>query len=185
MNIYIDDKWTKENNITIEEVLAGLLCRMNAQDVIDKLIEARKLVVNDGVVYITQGFNDMIDSILLSSNPNIPDHETLFTVAKKLRKVVPQIPKKGTPYYYVCNNAEVTLSLQRLFYYYGSEFNKLGTLWQVIDVLINTTKTFYNNFNDDNAQYFPLLKYFIIKVEGDDVSSPLMSEIEMIRDGTK
>lgn len=194
MDVSIKEEWLSKNDLTLSEVLVGLLCKLKSAGTIERLIQQGRLIRNADAVYITQGFNDMVDSVLLSSNDRIPSYNKCMTFAIELRKVVPKGRKKGTPYYYVCNNAEVTLALQRFFYYYGDDLedfkgNEPDEFDNIFNHIYNIVKGFYSRFTDNNAAYFPLLKYFIIKVEDDDISSPLMSEfeiirLEMIRDGT-
>lgn len=194
MSLFVNDKWLKEYKLSLKEVLAGLLCKLDAGSVLDNLVKQRKLYKDKDRICITQGFEDIIDSICLSSNPYLISYNVCLNLAKKLRTLVPQVRKENTPYYYVCNNAEVTLALQRFFYYFWDEIKDIKINDSVSDgitvyndyfaVIINAVKHFYAGFTEENAMYFPLLKYFIIKIEGDEISSPLMSEIEMIRDGT-
>lgn len=178
----IDDKWLKEYNVPIQEVLVGLLCKYGLEDTLTRMKEEHRLVYTNNKSSLTPSFNDVVDSILLSSDTNIPSYDTLFKEATKLRLLVPQIKKKNTLYYFPCNNYEITLSLQKLFKYYKDELYSYNL--PIFKLIEDTIRQFYSNFTAQNEEYFPLLKYFIIKIDDDEISSPLISEIEMIRDGT-
>ena len=161
MKITIDEKVCIKHKMTVQEVLIALIMRMGkASDAIENMLN-REILVNTGEYQVTQHWSDVLDEILSDSSGAVEkSDEELVELAKKMREVYPEGKMRDrfgaiTPYYYRCNNSEVSKALKRFFTEKGSYTD---------EEIIDATKRYVADFQ---GQYWQkgmrLLKYFIIK----------------------
>ena len=161
MKITIDEKVCIKHKMTVQEVLIALIMRMGkASDAIENMLN-REILVNTGEYQVTQHWSDVLDEILSDSSGAVEkSDEELVELAKKMREVYPEGKMRDrfgaiTPYYYRCNNSEVSKALKRFFTEKGNYTD---------EEIIDATKRYVADFQ---GQYWQkgmrLLKYFIIK----------------------
>ena len=161
MKITIDEKVCIKHKMTVQEVLIALIMRIGkASDAIENMLN-REILVNTGEYQVTQHWSDVLDEILSDSSGAVEkSDEELVELAKKMREVYPEGKMRDrfgaiTPYYYRCNNSEVSKALKRFFTEKGNYTD---------EEIIDATKRYVADFQ---GQYWQkgmrLLKYFIIK----------------------
>ena len=161
MKITIDEKVCIKHKMTVQEVLIALTMRMGkTSDAIENMLN-REILVNTGEYQVTQHWSDVLDEILSDSSGAVEkSDEELVELAKKMREVYPEGKMRDrfgaiTPYYYRCNNSEVSKALKRFFTEKGNYTD---------EEIIDATKRYVADFQ---GQYWQkgmrLLKYFIIK----------------------
>ena len=161
MKITIDEKVCIKHKMTVQEVLIALIMRMGkAPDAIENMLN-REILVDTGEYQVTQHWSDVLDEILSDSSGAVEkSDEELVELAKKMREVYPEGKMRDrfgaiTPYYYRCNNSEVSKALKRFFTEKGNYTD---------EEIIDATKRYVADFQ---GQYWQkgmrLLKYFIIK----------------------
>ena len=163
MKITIDEKVCTKHKMTPVEVLFALAIRASESPQGELLnMENREILVKDSGVYrVTQHWSDVLDEILCDSSGSIKKtDEELLELAKKMREVYPEGKMRDrfgaiTPYYYRCNNSEVSKALKRFFTEKGNYTD---------EEIIDATRRYVADFQ---GQYWQkgmrLLKYFIIK----------------------
>ena len=158
MKITIDDKVCKENNMSMQEVLAVLLVRISKN--IPKLFEEmikKEVFVQDGIKYITtQRWSEVADTIILDSDKESMSEDRLEKLSMKLQEVFPQGKKEGTSQYWRGNKREITLRLKKFFKLHGNTYTD--------DELVQAAKTYVEGYNG-MYKFMRVLKYFIWKDE--------------------
>ena len=162
MKIIIDEKICLKHKITIQEALLALAIRTGKlEDSLENMVKREILVKDAGQLKVTQHWSDVLDEILSDSSGAVEkSDEELVELAKKMREVYPEGKMRDrfgaiTPYYYRCNNSEVSKALKRFFTEKGNYTD---------EEIIDATKRYVADFQ---GQYWQkgmrLLKYFIIK----------------------
>lgn len=158
MKITIDDKVCKENNMSMQELLAVLLVRISKN--IPKLFEEmtkKEVFVQDGIKYITtQRWSEVADTIILDSDKESMSEDRLEKLSVKLQEVFPQGKKEGTSQYWRGNKREITLRLKKFFKLHGNTYTD--------DELVQAAKTYVEGYNG-MYKFMRVLKYFIWKDE--------------------
>jgi hypothetical protein len=164
MKITIDEKVCTKHKMTLQEVLIALAVRnTDACQEIPNMLKREILVEDKSEDWykVTQHWSDVLNDILCDSSQQCEKtDEELLELAKKMREVYPQGKMKDrfgatTPYYYRCNNSEVSKALKRFFTEKGNYTD---------EEIIDATRRYVADFQ---GQYWQkgmrLLKYFIIK----------------------
>lgn len=162
MKFTIDEEMCKKAKLSIPEVLMILLIKTEVD--IKKLIEEMKdkqILVEENTILgnsllITQRWNDICESALLSADSSVPKEDRLNKLAKALMNIFPEGRKEGTSQYWRGNIRDVTLKLQKFFKLYGNKYTD--------EQIISATQNYVNSHNG-NYQYMRVLKYFICKNE--------------------
>lgn len=162
MKFTIDEDTCKKVNLSIVETLVILLVRtgVNLEELIRKMKDKQILVEENSLMgkslLVTQRWNDLCDSALLSADDAIPKGERLNKLAKSLMECYPEGRKEGTSQYWRGNIRDVTLKLQKFFKLYGNKYTD--------EQIISATQRYVNSFNG-KYQFMRVLKYFICKNE--------------------
>lgn len=162
MKITIDEKICLKHKMTLNEVLIALAVRTERlEDNLENMVKREILVEDNSYYQVTQHWSDVLDEILCDSSGSIKKtDEELLELAKKMREVYPEGKMRDrfgaiTPYYYRCNNSEVSKALKRFFTEKGNYTD---------EEIIDATRRYVADFQ---GQYWQkgmrLLKYFIIK----------------------
>ena len=123
-----------------------------------KELKQKQVLISDmdGELYITPGWSDKIDNILLDSDKSIPTSSGIEHLAERLMNLFPKGRKEGTSHYWKGNKKEIILKLRKFFKLYGNKYT--------YDKIIEATERYVNSFNG-NYRYMRVLKYFIYKSE--------------------
>lgn len=164
MKITIDEKICLKHKMTLQEVLIALAIRnTDASEEIPNMLKREILAEDKSEDWykVTQHWSDVLDEVLCDSSGSIKKtDEELLELAKKMREVYPEGKMRDrfgaiTPYYYRCNNSEVSKALKRFFTEKGNYTD---------EEIIDATRRYVADFQ---GQYWQkgmrLLKYFIIK----------------------
>lgn len=169
MKYVIDEDVCKNFDVSIEEVLFGLLYKYtnNLEVIQDSLLKRGylELHTNEEREYfkLSKEFDTNLTAILLKSDKSVPNTHRCETLAIRLRALFPKGSNAGG-YPWRGNIRDITLKLQKFFKLYGSEWSD--------DEIIEATQRYISHFNGDYTT-MRLLKYFIMKsdkVAHEDIS---------------
>lgn len=102
---------------------------------------------------ITQKGVDLIEAILLSSDPDSEEDPKIMELARKLKEMYPKGKKPGTPFYWADGVSLIYKRLRAFFKKYG-KFPP--------EDIERATRRYMDGFQGDYT-YMQLLKYFIFK----------------------
>ena len=158
MKITIEEKLCKENNMSMQELLAVLLVRVtkNVPKLFDDMVKKQVFVQNGAQFIPTQRWSEVADTIILDSDEDRVSEDRLEKLAVKLQKVFPEGKKEGTSQYWRGNKREITLRLKKFFKLHGNTYTD--------EQLIDAAKTYVNGYNG-MYKFMRVLKYFIWKDE--------------------
>lgn len=178
MKITIDEDACKKVNLSVQEALMIIIVKtgVNLEDLLNTMKEKQMLVEEHTLMgnslLVTQRWNDLCDSALLSADDAIPKGDRLNKLAKSLMEIFPEGKKEGTSQYWRGNIRDVTLKLQKFFKLYGNKYTD--------EQIISATQSYVTSHNN-NYQYMRVLKYFICKNEK-KVDSEGIGYIEEVSD---
>lgn len=162
MKVVIDEDSCKKVNLSIPETLMILLVKtgVNLNELLSTMKEKQMLVEEHTLMgsslLVTQRWNDLCDSALLSADDSIPKGDRLNKLAKDLMLIFPEGKKEGTSQYWRGNIRDITLKLQKFFKLYGNKYTD--------EQIISATQRYVSSYNG-RYQYMRVLKYFICKNE--------------------
>lgn len=178
MKFTIDEDACKKVNLSVPEALMILIVKTgaNLKELLDSMKEKQMLVESNtllgSTLLVTQRWNDLCDSALLSADKEVPKGDRLNKLAKSLMEVFPEGKKEGTCQYWRGNIRDVTLKLQKFFKLYGNKYS---------DEQIVSAAQRYVTSHNGRYQYMRVLKYFIMKNEK-KVDSEGIGYIEEVSD---
>jgi hypothetical protein len=178
MKFTIDEDACKKVNLSVAETLMILLVRTGAsieelvKDMKEKQVLVEEHTLMGKTLLVTQRWNDLCDSALLTADESVPKGERLNKLAKSLMECFPEGRKDGTSQYWRGNIRDVTLKLQKFFKLYGNKYTD--------EQLISATQRYVTSFNG-RYQFMRVLKYFICKSEK-KVDSEGVGYIEEVSD---
>lgn len=158
MKIIIDEQVCKDNNMSMQELLAVLLVRVskNIPHLFNDMVK-KQVFVQDGAQYlITQRWSEVADTIILDSDNETQSVDRLDNLVNKLQEVFPQGKKEGTSQYWRGNKREITLRLKKFFKLHGNTYTD--------EQLIDAAETYVHGYNG-MYKFMRVLKYFIWKDE--------------------
>lgn len=162
MKFTIDEDACKKVNLSIPEALMILIVKtgVNLSELLKTMKEKQMLVEEHTLMgnslLVTQRWNDLCESALLSADDTIPKGDRLNKLAKALMEIFPEGKKDGTSQYWRGNTRDVTLKLQKFFKLYGNKYTD--------EQIISATQRYVTSHNG-SYQYMRVLKYFICKNE--------------------
>lgn len=162
MKFTIDEESCKKVNLSVAETLMILLVRtgVDLAELLHSMKERQILVEENSLLgsslLVTQRWDDLCDSALLSCDKDVPKGERLSNLTKALMEVFPEGKKEGTSQYWRGNTRDVTLKLQKFFKLYGNKYTD--------EQIINAAQRYVSSYNG-RYQYMRVLKYFIMKNE--------------------
>lgn len=162
MKITIDETSCKKVNLSLAETLMILIVKTGANlEELLKTMKEKQMLVEEHTLLgrtllVTQRWNDLCDSALLSADENVPKKDRLEKLAKSLMECYPEGRKEGTSQYWRGNIRDVVLKLQKFFKLYGNKYTD--------EQLISATQRYVSSHNG-KYQYMRVLKYFICKNE--------------------
>lgn len=162
MNFTIDEEACKKVKLSIPETLMILLVKTGANlEELLKTMKEKQMLVEEHTLMgrtllVTQRWNDLCESALLSADSAIPKGDRLNKLAKSLMDCFPEGKKEGTSQYWRGNIRDVTLKLQKFFKLYGNKYSD--------EQIISATQRYVSSFNG-KYQFMRVLKYFICKNE--------------------
>lgn len=162
MNFIIDEEACKKVKLSIPETLMILLVKtgVNLEELLKTMKEKQMLVEEHTLMgktlLVTQRWNDLCESALLSADSAIPKGDRLNKLAKSLMDCFPEGKKEGTSQYWRGNIRDVTLKLQKFFKLYGNKYSD--------EQIISAAQRYVTSYNG-KYQYMRVLKYFICKNE--------------------
>lgn len=178
MKVTIDEDFCKKVNLSIAECLMILLVRtgVDLNELLKSMKEKQLLVEENSLMgsslLVTQRWNDLCDSAILSADKDVPKGDRLNSLAKSLMQVFPEGKKEGTSQYWRGNIRDVTLKLQKFFKLYGNKYSD--------EQIISAAQRYVNSYNG-KYQFMRVLKYFIMKNEK-KVDSEGIAYIEEVSD---
>lgn len=178
MKLVIDETVCNNFDISLEEVLVGLIFKLNidTNSVIDSLMEKGALVTNKlGVLKLDKYTEDRITQILLNSDREVPSDERCENLAIQMRALYPK-GNSSSGYPWRGNLRDLTKRLKKFFKLYGN--------W-TDEEIIDATQRYISHYNGDYT-YMRILKYFILKSdkgeEGSDLATWLENDTEVNND---
>lgn len=178
MKLVIDETVCNNFDISLEEVLVGLIFKLNidTNSVIDSLMEKGALVANQlGVLRLDKYTEDRITQVLLNSDKEVPSDERCENLAIQMRALYPK-GNSSSGYPWRGNLRDLTKRLKKFFKLYGN--------W-TDEEIINATQRYVSHYNGDYT-YMRILKYFILKSdkgeEGSDLATWLENDTEVNND---
>lgn len=162
MKFTIDEDACKKAKLSIPEVLMILIVKtgVDLKELLKSMLEKQMLVEEHTLIgnslLVTQRWNDLCDSALLSADDTIPKGDRLNNLAKSLMNIFPEGKKEGTSQYWRGNIRDVTLKLQKFFKLYGNKYTD--------DQILSAAKHYVSSHNGD-YRFMRVLKYFICKNE--------------------
>lgn len=162
MKITIDETSCKKVNLSLAETLMILIVKTGANlEELLKTMKEKQMLVEENTLLgrtllVTQRWDDLCDSALLSADENVPKKDRLEKLAKSLMECYPEGRKEGTSQYWRGNIRDVVLKLQKFFKLYGNKYTD--------EQLISATQRYVSSYNG-KYQYMRVLKYFICKNE--------------------
>lgn len=178
MKIIIDEDACKKVRLSVPETLMILLVKtgVDIKELIKTMKDKQMLVVENTLMgsslLVTQRWNDLCESAILSADNTIPQGDRLNNLAKSLINIFPEGKKAGTSQYWRSNIRDVTLKLQKFFKLYGSKYTD--------EQIISCAQRYVSSFKGD-YRYMRVLKYFICKNEK-KVDSEGIGYIEEVSD---
>ena len=163
MKLTVDENTCLKHKLTFEEFLVAYTVGAvkDYEGTLHNLLNRQVIVKREGRYYVTQPWGDTMDEIICDSTKgsNRSDEEIL-ALAQKLREVYPEGKMRNqyggiTPYYYRCNNSEVTKALKRFFVQRGNYSDE-----EIIDATRRYVASFQGQYWQKGMR---LLKYFILK----------------------
>lgn len=170
MKVTIDETVCSNFDITIEEVLVGLLVRLktNIDEVISSLIYEKELQeLPEGHLRLDKDFDAKITQVLLNSDTSVPTPERCESLAIQMRALYPR-GNSDSGYPWRGNLKDLTRRLQKFFKLYGN--------W-TDEAIIDATQRYISHYNG-NYTYMRILKYFILKTENGEENSDLATWLE-------
>ena len=178
MKLVIDETVCNNFDISLEEVLVGLIFKLNidTNSVIDSLMEKGALVANQlGVLRLDKYTEDRITQVLLNSDKEVPSDERCENLAIQMRALYPK-GNSSSGYPWRGNLRDLTKRLKKFFKLYGN--------W-TDEEIIGATQRYISHYNGDYT-YMRILKYFILKSdkgeEGSDLATWLENDTEVNND---
>ena len=178
MKLVIDETVCNNFDISLEEVLVGLIFKLNidTNSVIESLMEKGALVSNKlGILKLDKYTEDRITQILLNSDKEVPSDERCENLAIQMRALYPK-GNSSSGYPWRGNLRDLTKRLKKFFKLYGN--------W-TDEEIINATQRYVSHYNGDYT-YMRILKYFILKSdkgeEGSDLATWLENDTEVNND---
>lgn len=178
MKLVIDETVCNNFDISLEEVLVGLIFKLNidTNSVIDSLMEKGALVANQfGILKLDKYTEDRITQVLLNSDKEVPSDERCENLAIQMRALYPK-GNSSSGYPWRGNLRDLTKRLKKFFKLYGN--------W-TDEEIINATQRYVSHYNG-NYTYMRILKYFILKSdkgeEGSDLATWLENDTEVNND---
>ena len=162
MKFTIDEDACKKVNLSIPEALMILIVKTGVNlEALLKTMKEKQMLVEEHTLLgssllVTQRWNDLCDSALLSADDAIPNGDRLNKLAKTLMDCFPEGKKEGTSQYWRGNIRDVTLKLQKFFKLYGNKYTD--------EQIISAAQRYISSHNG-KYQYMRVLKYFICKNE--------------------
>lgn len=162
MKFIVDEDSLKKANLSVPEALMIILIKtgINLEDLFQSMKNKQMLVEENTLmgksIMVTQRWNDVCESALLSADDAIPKGDRLNNLAKSLMECFPEGKKEGTSQYWRGNMRDVTLKLQKFFKLYGNKYSD--------EQIINAAKRYVASYNG-RYQFMRVLKYFICKNE--------------------
>ena len=178
MKFTIDEEACKKVRLSIPEALMILIVKtgVDLKELLKTMKEKQMLVEEHTLMgsslLVTQRWNDLCDSAILSADDAIPKADRLNNLARALMDIFPEGKKEGTSQYWRGNIRAVTLKLQKFFKLYGSKYTD--------EQIISATQSYVTSHNG-RYQYMRVLKYFICKNEK-KVDSEGVGYIEEVSD---
>lgn len=178
MKLVIDETVCNNFDISLEEVLVGLIFKLNidTNSVIDSLMEKGALVTNQlGILKLDKYTEDRITQVLLNSDKEVPSDERCENLAIQMRALYPK-GNNSSGYPWRGNLRDLTKRLKKFFKLYGN--------W-TDEEIIDATQRYISHYNGDYT-YMRILKYFILKSdkgeEGSDLATWLENDTEVNND---
>lgn len=181
MKIWLDTEVFYHNNLLTEEVLYLLAVANNCD-----LERAKKSLSKKGFIdwresskewVITDSGINALDGAVLDSDSDVPKKtKSLIEFASSLRNLFPKGMKKddyGTPKWSWRGNAAEIEKRLRVFFREFGEYSQ--------EEIYKATEHYVKRMTDD--KFMKILPYFIWDKRGGDYSSPLATEIEMLKEG--
>lgn len=162
MRFTVDEEACKKVKLSIPEALMILIVKtgVNLEELLKSMKEKQMIVEEHTLLgsslLVTQRWNDLCESALLSVDDNVPKGDRLNKLARALMDVFPEGKKEGTSQYWRGNIRDITLKLQKFFKLYGNKYT---------DEQIITAAQRYVTSKNGNYQFMRVLKYFICKNE--------------------
>ena len=103
---------------------------------------------------VNRTWDDIVTTIILSGDPQIPEDAELELIAKELIDLFPIGKKAGTNVYWRGNVKDIKLRLKKFFKLYGKNYTK--------EQIITATKRYIESFKGQ-YDYMKVSKYFIWK----------------------
>lgn len=168
----IDTKVCEANNMTIQEVLLGILVKLetNIDSLMQDMINEEKLLFLNNSYAVTSRWNDVIDTILLDSQTTKQPEERFIDLVTKLQEIFPKGKKDGTSQYWRGNRREIELRLKKFFALYGNTYSN--------EQIIEATKRYVESFNGQYT-YMRVLKYFIWKNDKQSMEDGIVKVVEV------
>lgn len=176
MKICLDDKVIDAANYLPEDILLGLFIRIggNYGESLERMISHRDLTQSDEGLSVTGRFSDDLDIILSKSDKAKPKDARIDRLVVLLQEVFPKGKKDvgyGSNYYWRGNKVEISHKIRKLFLL-NPEVKSYSD-----DEIVDAAKRYVNSFNG-NYVYMRLLKYFILREDGGEIISDLMTYLE-------
>lgn len=178
MKFTIDEDSCKKVKLSVPEALMIILVKtgVNLEELLKSMKEKQMLVEENTLmgktILVTQRWNDLCDSALLSVDDSVPKEDRLNKLAKSLMECYPEGKKEGTSQYWRGNIRDITLKLQKFFKLYGNKYTD--------EQIVSATKR-YVSLHNGKYQFMRVLKYFICKNER-KVDSEGVGYIEEVSD---
>ena len=178
MRFTVDEEACKKVKLSIPEALMILIVKtgVNLEELLKSMKEKQMIVEEHTLLgsslLVTQRWNDLRESALLSVDDRVPKGERLNSLARALMDAFPEGKKEGTSQYWRGNIRDVTLKLQKFFKLYGDKYTD--------EQIIAAAKRYVTSKNGD-YRYMRVLKYFICKNEK-KVDSEGVGYIEEVSD---
>lgn len=178
MKFTIDEDSCKKVKLSVPEALMIILVKtgVNLEELLKSMKEKQMLVEENTIMgrtlLVTQRWNDLCESALLSADDEVPKGDRLNKLAKSLMECYPEGKKEGTSQYWRGNIRDVTLKLQKFFKLYGNKYTD--------EQIISATQRYVSSHNG-KYQFMRVLKYFICKNER-KVDSEGVGYIEEVSD---
>lgn|SRR5574344_2106769 len=158
MKFSIDEQLCLKSGLTTEEVLMFLIIKSGANiPQLLKEMQDKDMVRYDSAnkeASVNRTWDDIVTTIILSGDPQIPEDAELELIAKELIDLFPIGKKAGTNVYWRGNVKDIKLRLKKFFKLYGKNYTK--------EQIITATKRYIESFKGQ-YDYMKVSKYFIWK----------------------
>lgn len=158
MKISLNSAVCEKHNTSIDEILYLLLINNNGSfEKLQQSLIKKGLISQGGILqsppWITKDGSNLIDTILLESDEEVPNIYKCRELAIRLRELFPK-GLKDKSYSWRGNIKDIGDKLQKFFKLYGNQWSE--------DEIYEATKRYVEHFNGDYTQ-MRLLTYFILK----------------------